>query len=494
MARVELFPTGKVLELAPGAPLREALFAEGFEFPCGGRGRCRGCRVKLLLGEMPVSEADARLLTPEALREGWRLSCQLRVTGDLKLEAAQWEMPVLGDETGFHFTPRQGLAAAIDLGTTTVVAQLLDLATGAVLGVESALNDQARHGADLMTRLDFAAHGGAALLTALAREQIGAMLGRLTRERISDVAIVGNTAMHHIFCGLPIETLAQHPFEAADPSLQRFEARALGWPLDGAPVSFLPCLGGFVGSDLLAGMLATGLHLSERPVALLDLGTNGEIVVGNRERILCASTAAGPAFEGARISMGMRAATGAIAAVALNEGRWECQVLGGGPARGLCGSGLVDAVAAGLECDAILPSGRFARGESLPLADGVSLSQHDVRELQLAKGAIAAGLQILARQWGVDCQDLDRVHLAGAFGNYINQASARRIGLLPVPQEKTAAAGNTALLGAKMALFQDDRAFAELRAKVRHVPLNEDPEFQDRYVEHMTFPAQFRAG
>ena len=163
---------------------------------------------------------------------------------------------------------------------------------------------------------------------------------------------------------------------------------------------FLPCLGSFVGSDILAGLLATKLHESERLAALIDLGTNGEIVVGNRERMLCASTAAGPAFEGARISMGMRAATGAISEVRVRDGGLECHVLGNVAPRGICGSGLVDAVAAGLELGWISPKGRLANGDSLALAGPVSLNQWDVRELQLAKGAIAAGLRILLEQWG----------------------------------------------------------------------------------------------
>ena len=218
-------------------------------------------------------------------------------------------------------------------------------------------------------------------------------------------------------------------------------------------VRFLPCLGSFVGSDILAGLLATSLHEHDDLAALIDLGTNGEIVVGNRQRLLCASTAAGPAFEGARISMGMRAATGAISEVHAQDGKLHCHVLGNGAPRGVCGSGLVDAAAAGLDLGWISPKGRLANGESLTLAPPVALTQWDVRELQLAKGAIAAGLRILLEQWGAQAIELAQVYVAGAFGNYINYASARRIGLLDFPAEKIQPAGNTALLGAKLALF-----------------------------------------
>jgi uncharacterized 2Fe-2S/4Fe-4S cluster protein (DUF4445 family) len=265
--------------------------------------------------------------------------------------------------------------------------------------------------------------------------------------------------------------------------------------LPGDPeVRFLPCLGSFVGSDVLAGILATRLHQSEPPVVLIDLGTNGEIVIGNRERILCASTAAGPAFEGGKISMGMRAATGAITQVTVEDQRAHVHVIGGGPPRGICGSGLVDAVAAGLELGVIRPTGRLHDARTpWPLVEPVSLTQSDIRELQLAKAAIAAGLRILLARLGVARSDITRVYLAGAFGNYVNRGSARRIGLLDFPLEIVEPAGNTALLGAKMSLFLADRgeqAHAAIRARTEHLSLAADERFLDTYVEEMTFPAE----
>jgi uncharacterized 2Fe-2S/4Fe-4S cluster protein (DUF4445 family) len=210
-------------------------------------------------------------------------------------------------------------------------------------------------------------------------------------------------------------------------------------------------------------------------------------VVGNRDRLLCCSTAAGPAFEGGRISMGMRAATGAIAEVTVADGGFHCHVLGGGVPRGICGSGVVDAVAGALDLGLVLSGGRLAnRARELPLVPPVSLSQADVRELQLAKGAVAAGVEILLRRWGAAPEDVHRVYLAGAFGNYLNRASAERIGLLSFPPEIVESAGNTSLLGTKLALY-DDTDFAALRAQVDHVGLGSDAEFQERYVERMVF-------
>jgi uncharacterized 2Fe-2S/4Fe-4S cluster protein (DUF4445 family) len=501
LVHIELLPLGKVLEVERGTPLQDVLFAHGVEFPCGGRGRCKGCKIKVLAGVLPVTGEDRQKLTAAELAEGWRLACRGRAETDLRIELAQWEAAILTDDSVFSFTPQEGLGIAVDLGTTTIVAQLADLQTGHVLAVRTALNAQAKHGADIMSRVEFAMAGqGHATLEKLVRGQIGDLAGELLEaagcrgRRVKSVVVVGNTVMHHLFCGISLEPLSHYPFEPLSPGLQIFQASALGWELSGDPaVHFLPCLGSFVGSDILGGLLATRLHESDRLAALIDLGTNGEIVVGNRERMLCASTAAGPAFEGARISMGMRAATGAISEVRAQDGKLHCHVLGNVPPRGICGSGLVDAVAASLDLGWIKPSGRLANGKSLLLAEPVWLNQWDVRELQLAKGAIAAGLRILLEQWGATKDDLAQVYLAGAFGNYINHASAWRIGLLDFPAEKVGPSGNTALLGAKLALFslqEHNGAYPEILAKVRHVSLNEAQGFQETFVEEMGYPSQ----
>jgi uncharacterized 2Fe-2S/4Fe-4S cluster protein (DUF4445 family) len=459
----------------------------------------------VLSGSLPITIEDRQKLTPTELAEGSRLACRAVAAENLKLELAQWEAAILTDDSAFEFTPQEGWGVAVDLGTTTIVAQLVDLRTGHVLAVRTGLNAQAIHGADIMSRVEFAvAAQGQRTLEKLVREQIGRLIEELLSTApkggtaggfpaLKNIVIVGNAVMHHLFCGLSVEPFSHVPFESPSPGLQVLWAGELGWRLPENPaVHFLPCLGGFVGSDILAGILATQLHEADALAALIDLGTNGEIVVGSRRRLLCASTAAGPAFEGARISVGMRAATGAISEVHVVDGRPVCNVLGNGPARGVCGSGLVDAVAAGLELGWIQPSGRLTQGDSLALAPAVSLTQWDIRELQLAKGAIAAGLKLLLEQWGATQEDLTQVYLAGAFGNYVNQASARRIGLLDIPAEKIRASGNTALLGAKIALFSlagDPAAYSGILNSTRHVPLNEDPRFQEAFVAEMGFPA-----
>ena len=485
MTTITLNPSGRRLEVAAGTALRDALFAEGVEFPCGGRGRCHGCRVRVIAGALAPTAEDRAGLTPSEVKAGWRLACRHTVDADLTLELAQWEMAVLADDSHFAFTPRAGLGIAVDLGTTTIAAQLLDLQTGDVLAARTALNAQARHGADVLSRAAYAMAGGADELTALIRSQIGAMVTEMAPAGgLSRIVVAGNSVMHHLFGGLDVTPLATHPFRPRIRGTLQFSGTELGWPTN-APVEVLPCIGGLVGGDVLAGVMATRLDQQDGLTALVDLGTNGEVVVARGGQMLCASTAAGPAFEGARIAHGMRAATGAIDAVELQGSAITCRVIGGGTARGLCGSGLVDAVAAGLDLNVITPSGRLA--QDWPLQDGVKLTPNDVRELQLAKGAIAAGLKLLTARFGAPPADLTALYLAGAFGNAVSRTAAQRIGLLRLPMDRIVPVGNTALKGAKQALFADLAAFETLARQIDYAPLNEEPGFQDVFAEEMGF-------
>jgi uncharacterized 2Fe-2S/4Fe-4S cluster protein (DUF4445 family) len=475
------------LEVRRGAALGSVLAAHGLEFPCGGYELCGGCRVRLLEGTLTPTPNDKQAFSAEEIAAGWRLACQAHAETSIKLQVEQGGVPILGDQSRLHGSARSGLGIAIDLGTTTLVAQMVDLATGDLLGVQSALNPQTAFGADIMSRVRFALTKPD--LTPLIREAIGNMVSRLAASHESDVrevVLVGNTVMHHLFAALDVEPLSHVPFASPKLGEQRFTPPELNWNLPGdCRIRFVSCIGGFVGADILAGILAVNLSAGAELTALIDLGTNGEIVLGNRDRMLCASTAAGPAFEAGSIRMGMRAAAGAIAQVSNRNGRLECAVIGDVAPRGICGSGLVDAVAAGLESGAILPSGRLANGSrEFPVMAPVTVSQVDIRELQLAKGAIAAGLRILLSHWGATLQELRTVYLAGAFGNYVRVESAVRIGLLETARERVVPAGNTALRGAKLILLSEDLPMPE----VEHVSLAVDASFQDTFVDCMGFP------
>jgi uncharacterized 2Fe-2S/4Fe-4S cluster protein (DUF4445 family) len=450
--RIRLEPLGIDIDVEPGAPLAAALAPYGVEFPCGGTGDCGGCRVRVLDG-------------PDT---GWQLACRMRADFPVTLEVDQWTTPVLADAQETGPGTLEGTGVAVDIGTTTLAAQLIDRRTGTVLGVQTALNPQVAHGSDVMSRIEFAMHDTS--LTTCIREAVNE-LTRALGGSPSDRVLVGNTAMHHLYCGLDVSPLARVPFRSA----QLSEVHGGTW-------RFLRCLGGFVGSDILAGVVATGIHREESLCALIDLGTNGEIVVGNRKRLVCASTAAGPAFEAGRIKAGMRAATGAISHV---SPQWECSTVGNAPARGICGSGLVDAVAVALDCGLISPNGRLRAG-SIELAESICLVQSDIRELQLAKGAIASGLRILLGRLGATVQDLHTIYLAGAFGNYVDPHTAMRIGLLPaVAPEVIKPSGNTALRGARR-LLVDPQADRDIT--VEHVELAADPAFQDEFASALTFP------
>jgi len=333
--RIELENLGRSIEVERGSRLRDVLQAYGVEFPCGGRGRCKRCRIRVLEGVLASDPGE-----PE-VEPGWSLACHARVESDVVLQLEQFGVRILSHDSAFRFEPAEGYGIAVDLGTTTLVGQLIELRTGRVRAVECALNPQRAHGSDIMQRTQYACEHGAEELQRCIRREIGTMLRKLVsiesqaEDGLERVVIVGNTVMHHLFCGLDLEPLARFPFESSQTGLQTLEPQALGWDLAGNPtVYFLPCIGGFVGSDVLAGVFAMGLQESSALELLVDLGTNGEIVLGNAEQIWCASTAAGPAFEAGSIEMGMQATTGAIHEVLVapagdgSGGVLRCGVLG----------------------------------------------------------------------------------------------------------------------------------------------------------------------
>jgi uncharacterized 2Fe-2S/4Fe-4S cluster protein (DUF4445 family) len=487
--RVQLEPMSVVAEVPRGGALASVLPELGVEFPCGGTALCGACRVRVLEGSLSITEPDRSVFSAIELADGWRLACQAHAETPLVLECGQWRMDILGDDSSLPGAGKRGLGIAIDLGTTTMVAQMVDLATGNVLGVETALNPQASFGSDVMSRISAVLQG--ADLTTVVRLALRQMVTKLTRGReaeIAEVVLVGNTVMHHLFCGLDVEPLSHAPFHSSHLSAQFFRPQELGWPLpDFCRIHFARCLGGFVGSDILAGILAAGISRSEDLNALVDLGTNGEIAIGNRNGIVCASTAAGPAFEAGSIRMGMRASTGAISRVSLLHNEMCATVIGGGNAQGICGSGLVDAVAAGLESGAILSSGRIAnRSKLFPVKAPVVLYQADIRELQLAKAAIASGFRILLKHLSASSGSLKNIYLSGAFGNYVQAESAIAIGLIEAPIERIHASGNTALRGAKILLLSSSEPALP---KIEHLSLAADPGFQDEFADCIAFPA-----
>ena len=421
---------------------------------------------------------------------------------------------------------------AFDIGTTTLVGYLMDLGTGKVVAVASRANPQAAYGDDVVARIEYCGRSedGARRLHDLVVGALNEMVAEACRKAavkpsvVYEATVVGNTTMNHLLLRLPVAPIGRAPFVAAAASAHSVTARDLGLRIHPrGRVYTAPLVASFVGADTVGVILATGMHTSDRLRLAIDIGTNGEIVLGTRERLLACSTAAGPAFEGARIRYGMRAATGAIDHVDLEDGRLVLHTIDDAPAIGLCGTGLIDAVAALLEAGVVDPSGRMrASGDAGALApslarriigaDGetafvladkdetrsghpILLTQRDVREVQLAKGAMAAGVAVLLDEYGVRAADIEEVLLAGAFGNFIRPERALAIGLIPpVPIEKVRFVGNAAGSGARMLLVNRDlrRVADDVARGVEHVELSQRPDFQARFAEAMFFPAAGR--
>ena len=489
---IKLRPLGKTIRVNDQTPLIDVLHEFGIEFPCGGKGTCGKCKVKLLEGEIEMNEIHQQKIQKLGLSSDWRLACYSECTADITLEIEQFNHLILADESEFEFFPQKGFGIAVDLGTTTLVAQLVDLSTAKVLAVETRLNPQAKFGADLISRIQASINGNSDEMTRLIRQSIGNMIELLLLRQaveIQRISIVGNTVMQLLFSNCDLTPLAQYPFHTDNLGLKLFSAQELDWNFQVVEnVIFYPSIGSFVGSDILAGIVATSLHNKENFTALIDLGTNGEIVVGNKQQIVCASTAAGPAFEGTNISMGMRAVTGAISSVKLDGNDVKVNVIGNAQPKGICGSALVDAVAIFRELDLIGVFGEINSGaESLSITNNVRLTQKDINEFQLAKAAIAAGLEILCNTLSIQLNDIHEIYIAGGFGNYINTQYLVQTGMIEIPENKIHKMGNTALIGAKMFLFSNSQMTEEILLKTRHINLESDSNFQNIYVDKLLF-------
>lgn len=398
-------------------------------------------------------------------------------------------------------TESSNYGLAVDIGTTTVVVELVDLDSGDSIGLSTFLNPQVRYGHDVVSRISHAFRNRENLkaLTRLIREALATATKNLLRaHRISskhvyDVAVVGNTAMNHLFLGISVDTLAQSPFHPVFSVLPEIPARDLGFPIHPSAKAYVaPNVQGFVGGDVAAGLMALDLTGKKGRFLYLDLGTNGEIVLKKGRTLIATSTAAGPAFEGMNIRCGMLAQPGAIWKAEF-DGKLRVQTIHEEPPRGICGTGLIDVLAVFLEKGDIDPSGRIvtSRGK-IPIARGLSLGQEDVRQLQLACAAIRTGTGMLLEEQKLTPEDLDGIYVAGAFGFDLDVRNAIRIGLLPqVSEERICFLGNAALAGAKKLLLSaPSREAVEAQARrARFVSLASRAAFQKRFIEALVFPS-----
>jgi uncharacterized 2Fe-2S/4Fe-4S cluster protein (DUF4445 family) len=419
------------------------------------------------------------------------------------IRSQDWQAKVAlrnGEIVALLPTGARPLGLAVDLGTTKIAAYLMDLGSGGTLAVKGAMNPQIAYGEDVIARISYASQSPeqAAWLQQLVVERLNEMISDLCQEagtepdHVVETVLVGNTAMHHLFLGLATHQLARAPYVAAVSRALDVKARDLGLDLaPGAYVHLLPNIAGYVGADHVAMLLASGIARAEGVVLALDIGTNTEVCLANQGRLTSLSCASGPAFEGAHIKHGMRAAAGAIEHVRIVDGQVEYQTIGDAPPVGLCGSGILDALAQLHLAGVVDRRGQMhedherVRGEKggrefllATMEDAgdtpITFTQKDVRELQLAKGAMRCGIDVLLETNGLSAIDVDQVLIAGAFGTYIDVASAMTIGLLPsMPQERVRQVGNAAGMGAKLALIsRSKRAEAQaLAARIGYLDL-----------------------
>lgn len=594
----------KTIYLTSGTSLKEALERVKIQisFPCGGKGICGKCRIKLKGKVSPLTLAEEKHLSH--LEEGWRLACQTLIEGESRVEIHPLSLisfpkiltnkisrkitinprikkvhlslphPTLEDQiddlsrlerslrekgisapdsdlelirkiplfirkADFKLTAvlsdgklvevekgdtrGNSFGVAFDIGTTSIVGILVDLDTGEEVATNAILNPQVSWGEDVITRISFIqSHpDGLKILQKKLIQAINQIIqslikkAKVKRDHIYEATFVGNTVMHHFLLGINPLNLALYPYVPAIQKPVELKASHLGIRINQRGGLFIfPNVAAFVGSDAIGVILATSLFTQkDRKLRLaVDIGTNGEIILAKDGRIVCASTAAGPAFEGARISQGMRAEKGAIERVGLKKGRVQVRVIGGGRPRGICGSGLVDAVSELFKERIIDNSGRILFPPVKEIWDQrvirkdkssgfllvsekesatrfpIILTQNDIRELQLAKGAIRAGIEILLKKLKLEEDQVDEVLLAGAFGSSIDPRSAQNIGLIPsLPKAKVRSVGNAASLGAIMALVSQEswREAEEISRKVEYIELAVFPNFQDTMAEGM---------
>ena len=483
MFQIKVFPGETILDASSGENLLALLRRVGLmqDAPCGGHGTCGKCVVVVngqrLLACRTVIDRDMTVMLPE------KASMHILTHGLSEIMTIE--------------PHRCGYLLAVDIGTTTLAMCLMDPKKGETLAQIGRTNPQTSFGADVISRIQCALKGHLEELTSSIRSVLSDMIREICRgagitpDRIGVVSVVGNPAMQQFFLGISPVNLAQIPFAHLLTKTEIIDAARYLPDCINASLLIVPDISGYIGADTLGCILATQMDRKSEFSLLIDIGTNGEMVIGNTEKMVACSTAAGPALEGANIQFGMRARLGAIDHVWTENGSFCCSVIGGGEAKGICGSGLVDAVAAALDLDLINERGKILCNEGIiPLTDHVHLTQEDIRQVQMAKGAIAAGIELMARYLDIRLTDIKKVYLAGAFGSYMEPASACRIGLLPMEFcGKIIPVGNAALEGAKrLACSKEELAHSqEMLSKVEFLELAAVNGFPRSYAKNMRF-------
>lgn len=491
---------------------------------CGGSGECGKCRVRFLKGAPEPTEKEQRVLTKAEMVAGVRLACATKPVADCEIVLSsnqQENMAVLArGEEQMRGMDCGGCSygIAIDIGTTTLAAALVDLEDGRQVGVETSINHQRTYGADVISRIQAANEGKGKLLQESICTDLKTLMERLvqqagiTKSQVEKVVIAGNTTMCHLLRGLSCEGLGVSPFTPTDNSLWEGNLDGmLGWQTKGI---ILPGISAFVGADIVAGIYASDMQENAKTCMLLDIGTNGEMVIGNRERLLVTSAAAGPVFEGGNIACGVPGVLGAVSHVAITDGGiCNYETIGNEPPVGICGSGIIDVVSELVRLGIVDENGTLSDAwfeDGFPVAgEDIVFTQRDVREIQMGKSAIRAGIETLLEEHAKNCVEgtveveqtkkaeqaedgLQQIFLAGGFGYYMDVEKAIRIGLFPDSfAGRVKPLGNSALEGAKKYLLAEENearsAVEQIVLSAKEINLAMHPAFHELYMQHMFF-------
>ena len=518
-------------KICPGDTIASVAGRNGIfiDQPCAGKGDCGKCRVLVEKNAPCPTDKEKRLLSEQELISGIRLACQAAAVGGMEVKVVDkipQKVQILDsvDRANFNeeYTGQSDLAVAIDIGTTTLVAYLIDKLTGNVIATVSSMNPQAVFGADVISRISSIEEDPSNLpkMQHSLVSEINSMMAKLlTKDRsiychVNTFVAVGNSTMEHIFAGISPACIGRAPFAPAFYEAPKLYASDVGIDLKNTvALKLLPNISGFVGGDIVSGIVYSGMAKSKQLSLLIDIGTNNEMVLGNSEHMLCCSAAAGPALEGAKISCGMRAASGAIEKAWRENGDIKVKTIYDAPVEGICGSGLVDVIAFMIDEGIIRPNGKFANIEDIDapalakrltgvraaerlfvLAEKkgrfIGMTQKDIREFQLAKAAIKTGIELMLAESDFSIDDIDNIYLAGAFGSYMDISNAIKTGLLPnVPLSKITPIGNSSGLGAcRFAVADGLWTLADyVRKNTAHMELATHKDFQSKFIKNLEF-------
>lgn len=514
MSRITIMGRGEpiLIDYTEETSLLEAMIEQGIYLSadCSGRGTCGKCKIQLIEGFLDITSDDRIKFSAQELEQGYRLACRaypqtnctlhLISSGetDFKIITENRQGSVLND------TREEDYVIAIDIGTTTIAASLVGLQSRKVLITDAAVNKQRAFGTDVVSRIKASNEGKRELLKEVIQKDLHTGIQNLveksgiSKNKLKRISIAGNTTMGHLLLGYSCQGLGSYPFAPVDISTSILPFRdVMGSDYLNIPVTILPGISAYVGGDIVAGLLACDFDQTDKPCLLVDLGTNGEMAVGNKDRILVTSAAAGPAFEGGNISCGTGSIAGAVCDIAINEHGNKLHTIADQPPVGICGTGVVALVSELVQseladCTGLLCDQYFESGYPVVVYKGnkIIFTQKDMREFQMAKAAIRAGIETLIRRYGITLEEIDTVYLAGGFGYQINLEKAMRVGLLPKEfSGKIEAVGNSALGGA-VTYLTDDKApvrVEKILTVSSEISLSNEKEFNDLYVNCMFF-------